>query len=160
MRNLGLKRSFMRLSISLLKREAKKAKVMLDETLEKYGLLDEQDEQAPRGGPRTRGLKRAIALERQKEARIVDHLTLNEQLAMVINENREPWLDRSNQHLEKLLVKANKDNDLLRRKAKHHAQKEKIAMAKLKRANAKVEALTMLEEKINLDILVEPSLQS
>ena len=58
-------------------------------------MLDEQDEQASRGKPRTRGLKRALALERQKEAQIVDQLTLNEQLAIVINENREPWLDRA-----------------------------------------------------------------
>ena len=79
---------------------------------------------------------------------------------MVINENREPWLDRANQHLEKLLAKANRDNDVLRRKVKHHAQKEKITMPKLKRANAKIEALTMLEEKRKLDILAEASLQA
>ena len=74
-------------------REVEKSKVMLDETLEKYGFLDEK---ALRGRPRTRGLKISLALEIQKEAKIVDQLTLNEQLAMVINENREPWLDRSN----------------------------------------------------------------
>ena len=32
----------------------------------------------------------------------------------MISENREPWLDRANQHLDNLLVKENKDNDLLR----------------------------------------------
>lgn len=139
-------------------REVEKAKVMLDETLKKYGLLDEQDEQESRGKPRTRVLKSALALEIQKEAWIADQLTLNEKLAMVINENREPWLDRANQNLENILEKANRDNHLLMRKVKHHAQKEKIAMAKLKKANAKVEALTMLEEKRKLDILAEASL--
>ena len=79
---------------------------------------------------------------------------------MVINENNEPWLDRENQHLEKLLEKENKGNDILRRKVKHYAQKEKIAMAKLKRANEKIEALTMQEEKMKFDTLVEASLQS
>ena len=82
-------------------------------------------------------------MERQKEVELVDQLTLNEQLAMVINENREPWLDRANHQLEKLLEKANRDNDILRRKVKHYAQKDKIAMVKLKRANEKIEALTM-----------------
>lgn len=89
-------------------REAEKAKFMLDETLEKYGLLDEKEEQVPRKIPRTRGIKRALALERQMEAELADHLTLNEQLAIVINENRETWIDRVNQHLENLLEKANK----------------------------------------------------
>ena len=131
---------------------------MLDETLEKYGLLDEKEEQVPINKPRTRGLKRAIALEMKKEVELADQLTLNEQLAMVINENREPRLDRSNQHLEQLLEKTNRDNDILRRKVKHYAQKEKIVMAKLKRANEKIEDLTM-EEKKNLDILAEAFLQ-
>ena len=143
----------------IVQREEKKYKVMLDETLEKYGFLDEQDEEAPRSRPRTRGLKRALALERQKEAHIANQLTLNEQLAMVINENREPWLARANKNLENILEKANKDNDLLRRRVKHHAQKEKIAMAKLKRANENIGDLTM-EEKRKLDILAEASLQA
>ena len=133
---------------------------MLEEMLEKHGLLEKQDGKALRSRHITRGLKRALALEKQKEAQIADQITINEQLAMVINENREPWLDRANQHLEKLLEKANKYNDLLRRKVKHHAQKDKIAMAKLKRSNAKVEALTMLEEKRKLEILEEASLQA
>ena len=79
---------------------------------------------------------------------------------MVINENREPWLDRVKQSSEKLLAKVNKENHLLRSKVKHHAQREKMPMAKLKRANAKVEALTMVEKKRKLDILAEASLQA
>ena len=114
---------------------------------------------APRKRPRTRRLKRALALERQREVELADQLTLNEQLAIVISENSEPCLDRSNQHLEKLLAKANRDSDLLRRKVKHHALKEKIALAKLKSANAKIEDLTM-EEKKKLKIIVEASLQA
>ena len=133
---------------------------MLEETLEKHGFLEEQEEQEPRSRPRTRGLKRALALERKKEVELANQRTLNEQLAMVINENQEPWLDRPNEHLEKLLGKANKDNDILRRKIKHYAQRDKIAMAKLKRAYAKIEALTMQNEKKKLDILAEASLQT
>ena len=74
---------------------------------------------------------------------------------MVINEKREPWLDKANHHLENILEKENGDNDILRRKVKHYAKKEKISKAKLKRANAKIEALTMKENKSKLDILVE-----
>ena len=55
-------------------------------------------------------MKRALAIEREREVELVDQLTLNEQLAIGFGENREPWLDRANQHLEKLLAKANKDN--------------------------------------------------
>lgn len=44
-------------------------------------------------------------------------------------------------------------------KIKHQAWKEKIALAKLKRANAKIEHLIMKEEK-KLDILAEASLQA
>ena len=77
----------------------------------------------------------------------------------MINKNREPWLDRANKHLEKLLSKSSKDNDLLRRNVKHHSLKEKIAMAKLKRANAKIEDLTM-EEKKKLDILAKAFLEA
>ena len=81
------------------------------------------------------------------EVELVDQLTLDEQLALEISKNREPWLDRANLHLEKLLEKANKDNDLLKTKVKLYAQKERIALAKLKRANAKIEDLTKKEEK-------------
>ena len=38
--------------------------------------------------------------------------------------------------------------------------KDKIAGAKLKRANAKIEALTMLEENMKLDIFAKASLQT
>ena len=77
----------------------------------------------------------------------------------MISGNRKPWLDRANKHLDKLLAKENKDNDLFRRKVKHYALKEKIALAKLKSVNAKIEELTMEENK-KLDILAEASLQA
>ena len=133
---------------------------MFDETLEKYGLLDDEEEQEPRKKPRTRGLKRALAPERQREPELVDQLTLNEQLTIEINKNGEPCLDRENQHLEKLLANENRYNELLRRKVKHQAWKEKITLAKLKRANAKIEALSLQKEKDRLGILSEASLQA
>ena len=51
------------------------------------------------------------------------------------------------------MERENRYNDILRRNVKHYAQKDKIATAKLKRANAKIEALTMQKEKRKLDKL-------
>ena len=145
------------MAIHLLKekREEKKAKALLDEAYERYGETNEVDEQVPRIRPRTRGLKRALELERQKDVELANKLTLNEQFAIIFNENWEQCLDRYNQHLEKLLKKENRDNDILRNRAKKYAKKNKTARPKLKRANAKIEALTMKEEEKRLDILNE-----
>ena len=68
-------------------------------------MLYETEKQVPRRRPRTRGLKRALELEWQKERELVDELTLNEQFAVVINANQEKLLDRDNQNLERLLEK-------------------------------------------------------
>ena len=53
-------------------REAEKAKALLEETLERFGEPDDEEDQPPRQRPRTRGLKRALALERQWEAELAD----------------------------------------------------------------------------------------
>lgn len=82
-------------------------------------------------------------------------LTPSQLLALKIRKDREPWLDRSNIHLERFLEKANKDNDLLRTRVKLHARKERIALAKLKTTNAKIEILTKQGEKLRLDILAK-----
>ena len=60
--------------------------------------------------------------------------------------------------MERLLDNANKDNDLLRKRVKLHAWKERIALAKLKRANAKIESLTKQGEKQRLYILFKVSI--
>ena len=78
----------------------------------------------------------------------------------MVNEIWEHWLERINGHLEKLLVKAKKDNDIQRRMANYYAMRNKIGRAKLKRAHAKIEALTKQEEKRRLDILAEASLHA
>ena len=105
-------------------------------------------------------MKRALELEKKREVELVNQLTLNEQLAIMINEDRDHWLDRANQHLEKLLDKARKDNDIQIRMAKHYAKRNRIARSKLKRENAKIETLTMKKEEGRLDILVEASLHA
>ena len=141
-------------------REAEKTKLLLEETLEKYGLLYETEEQVPRRRPRTRGLKRALELGRQKERELPDEVTLNEKFSVVISEDKEGWLQEKNDHLEKLLKRAKKYNHIQIRMAKHYAKRNKIARSKLKKANAKIEILTMQEEKRRLNILVEASLHA
>ena len=48
-------------------KEAEKAKSLLEETLENFDEPNDDEDQPPRQRPRTRGLKRALALERQRE---------------------------------------------------------------------------------------------
>ena len=60
--------------------------------------------------------------------------------------------------MEEPLAKAQKDNDIQRKMAKHYAIRNKIARAKLKRAHAKIQALTKQEKKEKLEILAEVSL--
>ena len=131
---------------------------MLDKTLENYGLLDEKDEQGPIKRPRARGLKRALELERQKEVELANKLTLNEQFSIIVNENKEQWLDRDNQNLEKLLENANKDNDILIKKAKHYFKKNQIASSKLKKAKSRHETLIKKNEGDKLDIISKASI--
>jgi len=57
-------------------------------------------------------LKKALELERQKEAELEENLTLNEKLVKDIAENKESWLETVNTHLQTLLDKANRDVEL------------------------------------------------
>ena len=114
----------------------------------------------PKRRPRTRGLKRALELEKEKEAQLANQLTLNEKMGQMVNENLEYWLERANTHLEYLLAKDNSDTEVQIRMAKYYAMRNKIAKGKFKRAHAKIEALTHQKEKDKLDILVEASLHA
>lgn len=135
-----------------------KAKALLEEAYDRYGEPEEKQETRKR--PRTRGLKRALELEKQNEAELANELTWNEKFAILVNENREHWLDKVNQHIEKLLDKANKQNKIQKKMAKHYANRERIAREKLKDAKERIEALTHQKEKEKLDILGEASLQA
>ena len=90
---------------------------------------------------------------------MAEQLTPSELLALQISKDRESWFDRDNLHLERLLEKAKKDNDIQRKMEKHYAMRNKIAKAKLKRAYAKIRALTE-QKKERLDILAEVSLHA
>ena len=62
--------------------------------------------------------------------------------------------------MERFLEKSKKDNKFLRKGVKLHARKERISLAKLKRANNKIESLIKQGEKDKLDILFEVSLHA
>lgn len=148
----------MEIQLIKAKREAEKTKILLDEAYGEYG--EQLDEQVPRKRPQTRGLKRALKLEEQKEAELANHLTLNEQFSKMMNENQEYWLERVNSHLEKLLVKVKRDNEIHKKMSKHYAYRERISRAKLKAKKDKIESLTKKEEKRRLDILAKASLHA
>ena len=58
------------------------------------------------------------------------------------------------------MEKSKRDNDIQRKMDKHYAMRNKIARAKLKRALAKIRALTELKEKEKLNILADFSFQA
>ena len=106
------------------------------------------------------GLKKALARQREKESTLVEQLPLSEMLAMEIEYDWDPWLERANTHLEAKLEKANRDLDLQRKMTKHYALQNQIAKAKLKGALAKIKSLKEEKDQSNLGILAENSLQS
>lgn len=114
----------------------------------------------PRIRQRARGLNKALEQERKREEELANQLTLKDQLSEMVNENREYFLEKVNDHLENLLDNAKKDNDIPIKMAKHYAMRDKIARAKLKRAHGKIESLTRKEEKKRLDILAKASIHA
>lgn len=152
------KHEVMEIQLIKAKWEVEKAKALLDESYGEYG--DQLEEHVPRKRPRTRGLKRALELEKHKEAQLANELTLNEQFPIMINDNREHWIKRVKNHLENLLDKAERENNIQGRMEKYYCQRNQIARAKLKPAKAKIEDLTHQEERKKVEILSEASLHS
>ena len=78
---------------------------------------------------------------------------------MEINENREVWLDRVKIQLEKLLHKANKDNQMLSHMANHYHTINKICNVKVKQLWDKLkETVINQKEKRKLELLADASL--
>ena len=85
-----------------------------------------------------------------------EYLNIEDKIALGINEDREYWLDKVNDHLEKLLDKANKDNHLLRHTAHNYQTRNTICNIKLKQLKNKLkETLKDKNERDNLEILDE-----
>ena len=91
------------------------------------------------------GLKKALARQREQDSSLAEQLPLSDLLAIEIDYDQNPWLERENTHLEVKLEKANKYLDLQRNMTKNYAQRNQITRAKLKKAHAKIKSLK--EEK-------------
>lgn len=69
-------------------------------------------------------------------------------------------MERVNGHIEKLLVKVKRDNQIHKIMSKYYAYRERIFREKPKDAKEKIDALKKQEEKTRLDILSEASLHA
>ena len=76
-----------------------------------------------------------------------------------IEADRENWLERVNIHLEKLLEKANKENNMLRHMKNHYWARNHVCKARIKILKAKLKkALKHYKRHDRLQILAEASL--
>ena len=83
---------------------------------------------------------------------------MNEKFSIRINENQENWFQRVNNHLENLLEKEKKDNDMQRKIKTHYCKRNQIARSKLKKVKSKLDNLIMQDEKRKIYILAKASL--
>ena len=81
-------------------------------------------------------------------------------IALQINEDREYWLSKVNDHLENILDKSNRDNQLLRHMAHHYHTRNMISNIKLKQLKNKLkEILKDKNERDNLEMLAKASMR-
>ena len=66
------------------------------------------------------GLKKALEKQKEEENAFLQSTPLTALFEQEIENNREAWLERVNEHLEKKLEKVNKDLDLQRRMTGHY----------------------------------------
>jgi len=73
-------------------------------------------------------------LQKEKETNPTDEeLTFDEIIAKEINEDKEYWLSRVNDHLQKLLKKANIDNNIHKLMASRYQTRNRIASIKIEK---------------------------
>ena len=76
-----------------------------------------------------------------------------------IEADRETWLERINIHLEKLLAKENKENNMLRHMKNHYWVRNHVCKARIKILKARLRrALKRRQKHDRLQILAEDSL--
>ena len=74
----------------------------------------------------------------EKEKQEAQSLSFDQQLAKEIKDDREAWLERVKIHLDKLLMKANRENQILRHMAHHYQTWNKIFNIKVKQMKDKL----------------------
>jgi D-hexose-6-phosphate mutarotase len=96
-------------------------------------------------------------LQEEKEHILLnENLDLEDRIALEVHHDKEFWLNRVNEHLEKLLEKENMHNQLLRHMAHHYQAQNMIANVKVKQLENKLkEAKKDQKDEGNLEMLVE-----
>ena len=118
-------------------KEVSKVQIKLEELMGEFN--DIKDEYQPRRKrPRTMGLRRALEKQKEEEVALFQSLPLTTLFTQEIENNREAWLERVNDHLEKKLEKANRDLDLQRRMIRHYKKLNQFAQRKLKAMQEKL----------------------
>jgi len=79
---------------------------------------EENEEQVRKKRPRTKVIKKA-SKEKKGHNLLDEDLDMEDRIALEINEDREYWLDKVNDHLGNLLAKSNRYNPLLRHTTHH-----------------------------------------
>ena len=127
----------MRHGPSNTKKEASKAQVRLEVLMGEFGESEDED-QPRRKRPRTMGLKKALEKQKEEESALLQSTSLTTLFTQEIENNREAWLERVNDHLEKKLEKENRDLDLQRRMIGHYQKLNQFARWKLKSTQEKL----------------------
>jgi len=86
---------------------------------------------------KARGLKEALQ-EEQKQIFLNEDLDLEERISLEVHKDKEYCLNRVNGHLEKLLEKANRDNQMLKHMAHHYQSQNMIPNVKVKQLENKL----------------------
>ena len=98
----------------------------------------EGEDQPRRKRPRTMGLKKALEKQKEEEDALLQSTPLTAFFEQEIEKNREAWLERVNDHLEKKFEKEKRDLDLQRRMTGHYKKLNQFAWRKLKVAQEKL----------------------
>ena len=119
------------------KKEASKEKVRLEELMGEFDESESED-QPRRKRPRTMGLKKALEKQKEEEDALLQSTPLTTLFEQDIENNREAWLERVNDHLEKKFENANRDLDLQRRMTRHYKKLNQFVRRKLKAGQEKL----------------------
>ena len=107
------------------------------------------------GQKKTRGLKRVL----QQQKHEAEQLSFEQSFAKEVEDDREVWLDRVNLHLEKILHKEKKYNNILIEISHRYITRNNICNIKLKQLEEKhKQILIKKNEEDKLEILVDASL--
>ena len=112
------------------KNEASKSQVRLEELMCEFEESEGED-QPRRKRPRTMRLKKALEKQKEEENALLQSTPLTTLFKQEIENNREAWLERVNDHLEKKLERENRDLDLQRRMTRHYKKLNQFAQRKL-----------------------------